>query len=131
MSALNETIKETGNVADKLTTTQEEYNDQISDRHKNDMHSDNWLSKSIRPITLLWLLSLFTWSLVYTQVTDKEPNLTFINLLSSLLTTAIMFYFGSKAAERISTIIAKRNDKISKIITRKSKNRLRRLFNKK
>jgi len=112
-------IKAGGEALDNLATSQEEYNDQITERQKNDMQSDNLLSKSIRPITLLWLLSLFTWSFMYTQITGKEPNLSYTNLLTSLLTTAIMFYFGSRAAEKISTIIAKRNSKISVIKTRK------------
>lgn len=117
--SIEKEIKVGGEALDSLTTNQEEYNQQITERQKNDMQSDSWLSKNIRPITLLWLLSLFTWSYVYSQVTGKAAELTYTNLLTSLLTTAIMFYFGSRAAEKISTIIAKRNSKINLIKTRK------------
>lgn len=114
-----EIIEETGKMADNLTTSQEEYNEQISQRHKTDMISDSWLSKNIRPIVMIWLLCLFTWSFSYSQITGKTPDITFVNLLGSLLTTAIMFYFGSRAAEKISKIVVQRNAKITGMIAKK------------
>jgi len=108
-----EIIKETGKAADGLTTSQEEYNDQLTERLISDNTSDNWLSKNIRPLTLLWLMGLFTWSYITAQLTAKQPEVTYANLLAGLLTTAIMFYFGSRAAEKIGQMMTRTNLKIT------------------
>ena len=71
-------IKDIGNVIDKLTTTDEERlqakqriqelleeadkdaQQQVTERWRYDMQSDSWLSKNIRPLTLVFLTVMFT-----------------------------------------------------------------------
>jgi cation transport ATPase len=71
---------------------------QLTARHANDMQSDSWLSKNIRPMVLVYLMALFTLAF-FMQV--PEPVL---NLLQNLLMTAFSFYFGLRTLEKIGTI---------------------------
>ena len=71
-------IKNVGGVLDNLTTTKEEkleaerkikdmimgyeaeMQKQVTERWKFDMNSDSWLSKNIRPLTLIFLVISFS-----------------------------------------------------------------------
>ena len=37
-----------------------QFDKEISERHKNDMNSDSWLSKNIRPLTLIFILVMYS-----------------------------------------------------------------------
>jgi hypothetical protein len=67
----------------------------ITDRHKNDMASDSWLSKNVRPISLVYLMALFTLAFV---IAVPESVLT---MLRDLLMAVFMFYFGSRTIEKV------------------------------
>ena len=77
-----------------------------STRHQNDMQSDSWLSKNIRPLTLVLLIVFY----VSIAVADSIGSLTFdvkpayISLLESLMMTAFGFYFLIRGAEKIAKI---------------------------
>ena len=79
---------------------------QITDRHNNDMTSDSWLSKNIRPLALAFLtattillayLTIFV-DLTTLQVTSLEA---WLPLLTNLLMLVYGFYFGSRGIEKI------------------------------
>jgi len=72
---------------------------ELTKRMKLDMTSDSWLSKNIRPLTLVYLMILFTLAF-FRDV--PEPTL---NLLQNLLLTVFVFYFGSRTLEKITKII--------------------------
>jgi len=84
---------------------------EVTERWKADMNSDSWLSKSIRPLVVGWLI-LFTSIII---VLDSLPSVNFIvkdvwvTLLSTLLVTVIVAYFGSRGYEKGKKIISKRN----------------------
>jgi len=71
---------------------------QLTERLKLDMTSDSWLSKNVRPLTLVYLMILFTLAF-FRDV--PEPTLT---LLQNLLMTVFVFYFGSRTLEKITKI---------------------------
>jgi uncharacterized membrane protein (DUF106 family) len=126
-------IDSVGNAIDKLTTTDEEkeklknelakemngfklavmqaqndYEKELTERQKNDMTSDNWLSKSIRPLLLL-ILTISTIILAYATIFLLTPEevvkvKVWIPLLTTLLTTGFIFYFGSRGFEKIQKI---------------------------
>ena len=74
----------------------------ITERHKNDMKSDSWLSKNVRPLTLVFVI-VCTMLLVFIDAGFINFNVKteFVTLLSTLLITIVSFYFGSRGIEKI------------------------------
>lgn len=90
---------------------------EITTRHKTDMVSDSWLSKNIRPITLIFLTVSVT-ALAYATVFNVEVNVAalemWIGLYSGLLLLVYGFYFGSRGIEKVMSIVADWQSKKSK-----------------
>lgn len=85
---------------------------ELSNRHKEDMRSDSWLSKNIRPMTLIFL-TLAMVVLAYMTTFDSDLTQEQIKVLeswSSVLMPLLMmvygFYFGSRGLEKIFKIRA-------------------------
>lgn len=77
----------------------------VTSRWNSDMTSDTWLSKNIRPMTLIFL-TVSTVLLIYLDFYNKEitvPN-EWIELLKSLLLGVYIAYFGSRGLEKYRTI---------------------------
>jgi hypothetical protein len=75
---------------------------EVTKRWQSDMQSDSWLSKSIRPLVLAWLV-VSTTLLIFIDagviqfvVEDK-----WVDLLQIVLITVIGAYFGSRGLEKI------------------------------
>lgn len=81
------------------------YDAEITGRHANDMKSDSWLSKNIRPLTLAFMvLSTVLLAYLTTFTLDKEKIdilKPWISLLTTLDVTIFSFYFGSRGVEKI------------------------------
>ena len=75
---------------------------EISQRHANDMNSDSWLSKNVRPMTLVFVI-VCTMLLIFIDagILDFSVKNEFISLLSTTLVAIISFYFGSRGFEKI------------------------------
>ena len=71
----------------------------ITERHKNDMQSDSWLSKNIRPLVLIYLMILFTLAFFF-----NVPE-TVLSMLRDLLMTSFAFYFGARTIEKVGKMI--------------------------
>ena len=74
---------------------------EVSKRWDNDMKSDSYLSKNVRPITLLYLLVVMT----VLVIGDSIPSGfvvkdIWVTLVESLLITVIIAYFGSRGYEK-------------------------------
>ena len=75
---------------------------EVSKRWEADMNSDNWLSKSIRPLVMGWLVVATTLLIfidagfIAFEVEDK-----WVDLLQIVLITVIGAYFGSRGLEKI------------------------------
>ena len=67
----------------------------ITARHQADMASDSWMSKNIRPLTLVYLMGLFTMAFLI-----DVPE-TVLTMLRDLLMSVFMFYFGSRTVEKL------------------------------
>jgi len=121
-------IQTVGDVIDKLTTTDEEklklkkvLNDQMNQftldvldrqnreqeeltkRLQADMTSDSWLSKNIRPLTLIFILIMFSVLSIgnsFGMVVDEA----YISMLKVWGVLAFSFYFGSRWNEKITKI---------------------------
>lgn len=142
--SISELVDKTGAAIDRLVTSDEERlalanelqkiaNDaqkennraiealesEVTERHKNDMASDSWLSKNIRPLTLIFLTVAVT-LLAYITVFDTELNNKalemWIDLFSALLLLVYGFYFGSRGIEKIMDMVTSRKGKIDKAL---------------
>jgi len=73
----------------------------VTDRWKADMGSDSWLSKTVRPLVLMFLI-FNTMLLIFIdagQIKFKvEDN--WVDLLQVLLLTVIAAYFGGRTVEK-------------------------------
>lgn len=78
---------------------------EVSKRWDSDMKSDSWLSKNTRPLSLMFL----TISMVFLILLDSleiafEVGREWVDLLQTLLVTVYIAYFGSRGAEKFSSI---------------------------
>ena len=81
----------------------------ITDRHKVDMASDSWLSKNVRPLTLVFLLGVITvLSLTDGNIGEFEIQPAYITLYQNMLMAVFSFYFIGRAAMHITEVIKKK-----------------------
>lgn len=76
----------------------------ISQRWDSDMKSDSWLSKNTRPMTLIYLTLVMSILIVLDSTVLLEINEGWVSLLEALLITVYVAYFGSRGAEKITSI---------------------------
>ena len=92
-------------MAELLTKAQAEKEKNVTERWVSDMTSDNYLSKSVRPLTLIFLIAstillIFIDSGFITFVVDDEWK----DLLKVLLVTVVAAYFGGRSYEKSTKI---------------------------
>jgi hypothetical protein len=72
----------------------------LTDRHKSDMTSDSWLSKNIRPMTLVAIFSgYFLFGIM--DANGMEANESYVQLLGQWGMLVMSFYFGGRTLEKI------------------------------
>ena len=75
---------------------------EITKRWEADLHSDSWMSKNIRPLTLSFLLAcMFIFIMLDSSLEGFEINEEWIGLLKGLLMTAVGGYFVVRSGEKI------------------------------
>lgn len=85
-----------------LLDSESKMQEQVTARWQSDMQSDSWLSKSIRPLVLAWLVVCTTLlifidaGVIMFKVEDK-----WVDLLQLVLITVIGAYFGGRSYEKI------------------------------
>ena len=74
--------------------------DNLTERAKNDMASDSWLSKNIRPMTLIFILVVYT---VFAMMSafGHNANESYVTLLGQWGMLIMSFYFGGRTLEKI------------------------------
>ena len=78
---------------------------EVSKRWDSDMTSDSWLSKNVRPITLIYLTLATTIYIVLDSLQiDFKIDEAWIELLKTLLVTIYVAYFGSRGFEKYKKI---------------------------
>jgi len=119
------------NVVDKFVTTKEEKailereltnvvndwqnkaQDQLTERQRIDMASDSWLSKNIRPLTLIFILASYTilsisdGNLGYGNWQFSVQN-DYVTLLGEWGRAIMYFYFGGRTLEKAVSIFRKK-----------------------
>lgn len=83
-----------------LLAAQANQENNVSDRWKADMSSDSWLSKNIRPMTLIYLLAAYTIFALLDGGGYKiaEAYVTLLGQWGMLVMTA---YFGGRTVEKV------------------------------
>ena len=81
---------------------------ELTKRQEADMKSDSWLSKNIRPMTLIFILITYT-SFAMMSAWDLEVNNNYVELLGSWGMLIMSFYFGGRTLEKIMDMKAKQN----------------------
>ena len=83
---------------------------ELTKRTEADMASDSWLSKNIRPMTLVFILLTYT---VFGMMSawDIEVNSNFVELLGQWGMLIMSFYFGGRTLEKIMDMKSKSGDK--------------------
>lgn len=73
---------------------------ELTKRQQADMASDSWLSKNIRPMTLVFILLTYTiFGLM--SAWDLEVNNNYVELLGQWGMLIMSFYFGGRTLEKI------------------------------
>lgn len=78
-----------------------------TERHKSDMASDSWLSKNIRPMVLIYLMSAWT-VFAGVSVSGVDPSPVYLEMLKDMLMAAFGFYFVSRGAEKIVELVKRK-----------------------
>ena len=115
-----ELVKGVGSVIDNLHTSGEEkleaerkikelmanyeveMEKNITSRWEADLKSDSWLSKNVRPLTLVFLI-VFTMLLIFIDAgaLNFEVKSSWVDLLQLVLITVIGAYFGGRSLEKV------------------------------
>jgi hypothetical protein len=83
---------------------------EVSKRHLADMSSDSWLSKNIRPMTLLIILGgYFTFAMM--SAFDMDTHKQYVELLGQWGIVIMSFYFSGRTVEKVADMIEKRKTK--------------------
>ena len=79
----------------ELAQLQADMNEQqeLTKRQQADMMSDSWLSKNIRPMTLVFILMTYT-TFAMMSAWDVEVNNNYVELLGQWGIIIMSFYFG-------------------------------------
>ena len=73
---------------------------ELTKRQQADMTSDSWLSKNIRPMTLIAILAgYFTFAMM--SAFDIDTNKAYVELLGQWGMLIMSFYFGGRTLEKI------------------------------
>jgi Holin of 3TMs, for gene-transfer release len=72
----------------------------LTDRLKADMASDSWLSKNIRPLTLIFILAAY-FIFAMMSAFDLETRGNYVELLGQWGMLIMSFYFGGRTLEKI------------------------------
>ena len=72
----------------------------VTDRWKADMASDSWLSKNIRPMTLIYILSAYLLFALMSAF-GLSVNETYVTLLGQWGQIVMLAYFGGRTLEKV------------------------------
>jgi hypothetical protein len=83
---------------------------EVTKRQQADMASDSWLSKNIRPMTLIFILvAYFVFAMM--SAYGVSANEKYVELLGQWGMLIMSFYFGGRTLEKIMDMQSKRKEK--------------------
>lgn len=78
----------------------------LTQRMQADMVSDSWMSKNIRPLTLVFLLVAYS-GFAIASIFEYETRGAYVELLGQWGMLVMSFYFGGRTMEKIADRIKK------------------------
>ena len=118
-----DTIKDVGNIIDNLHTSKEEKEAakqkmeeilaaaeqaaqaQVSARWEADLKHGSWLSKNIRPLTLIFLTAIFTILSIFDgNVGEFTIGEAYVPVYQTLLMTVYSAYFAGRSIEKVKKV---------------------------
>ena len=78
----------------------------LTQRMQADMGSDSWLSKNIRPMTLIFLLIAYS-GFAIASIFEYETRGAYVELLGQWGMHVMSFYFGGRTMEKIADRVKK------------------------
>ena len=118
-----DTIKDVGNIIDNLHTSKEEKEAakqkmeeilaaaeqaaqaQVSARWEADLKHGSWLSKNIRPLTLIFLTAIFTILSIFDgNVGEFTIGEAYVPVYQTLLMTVYAAYFAGRSIEKVKKV---------------------------
>ena len=82
---------------------------ELTKRHEADMASDSWLSKNIRPMTLVFILFVYS-AFATMSAWNIQVNNNYVELLGQWGMLIMSFYFGGRTLEKIMDMKAKKDE---------------------
>ena len=80
---------------------------ELTKRLSADMGSDSWLSKNIRPMTLIYILTAYL-ALAVMDASGLDISDNFVSLLGQWGMLVMSFYFGGRTLEKVMDMKAKK-----------------------
>jgi hypothetical protein len=91
-------LAQDGHLAELQADMNEQNN--VSDRWKSDLNSDSWLSKNVRPMTLVALLMAY-FIFASASAFGIEVKQVYVELLGQIIMLIVSAYFGGRTLEKI------------------------------
>jgi len=91
-------LQQSGELAQINADVSEQH--ELTDRLKADMSSDSWLSKNIRPMTLVAILAGY-FVFAFMSAFGMDANEAYVQLLGQWGMLIMSFYFGGRTLEKI------------------------------
>ena len=98
-------MQQTGELAQLNADVAEQH--ELTERLKADMGSDSWLSKNIRPMTLIAILTGY-FVFAGLSAAKIDVNESYVQLLGQWGMLIMSFYFGGRTLEKIMDMQAKK-----------------------
>ena len=80
---------------------------ELTKRLQADMGSDSWLSKNIRPMTLIYILTAYL-ALAVMDASGLDISDNFVSVLGQWGMLVMSFYFGGRTLEKVMDMKAKK-----------------------
>lgn len=100
-------LAQEGQLAQMQADTAEQI--ELTKRLQADMNSDSWLSKNIRPMTLIFILAAY-FIFAMMSAFGSNANERYVELLGQWGMLIMSFYFGGRTLEKIMDMKAKKDE---------------------
>ena len=81
----------------------------ITNRWQADASSDSWLSKNVRPLVLVWCITIFSLAGILDSVESIPFNIgvTWNDTFEKVMMAVVLAYFGGRTTEKATSIFKK------------------------
>lgn len=97
-------------IAEVVLNHEADLDSEVTERLRIDMDSDSWLSKNVRPLTLIAVFTIISIMTLFDgNIGNFSVSTAYLPLWQGAFSTILIAYFGSRGAEKIfKTVNAKK-----------------------